>query len=39
MSCVESEGYLEGQPLPGPCVCGSFSAPGCPFLYYVPLGH
>jgi len=19
-------------PLPGPCVCGSFSAPGCPFI-------
>jgi len=19
-------------PLPGPCVCGSFSAPGCPLL-------
>jgi len=19
-------------PLPGPCVCGSFSAPGCPYV-------
>ena len=22
-------------PLPGPCVCGSFSAPGCPFPFYI----
>jgi len=21
-------------PLPGPCVCGSFSAPGCPFIVF-----
>jgi len=20
-------------PLPGPCMCKSFSAPGCPFVY------
>jgi hypothetical protein len=22
-------------PLPKPCVCGSFSAPGCPFFYNI----
>jgi len=28
-------------PLPGPCICGSFSAPGCPYLiiYLYPYNH
>ena len=40
-SCVKNRVRLRTihqmvGPLPGPCVCGSFSAPGCPFyIFYM----